>query len=84
MAYSVITGSTSGHCCFEYTVSDDNGQTICETFDEQSAIRICAALNGVDAAKVLVMPRPHTQMSEGELVREFELRAAARKLVQVV
>ena len=57
--YKVVKGSQSGHCCFEATVVDTtqptilNGQwfneqyaPVCECFDEEDAIEICARMNG--------------------------------------
>lgn len=53
--YEVKDESTSGHCCFECTVVDTQhvdsvtGEvsvaSLCETFDPESARRICDALN---------------------------------------
>jgi len=50
--YSIVEESLSGHCCFEYTVVDneilrEDGKPswICETFEKEEAELICNALN---------------------------------------
>lgn len=53
--YLIIEASTSGHCCFEYTIVDTKEgkescgdswkRKMCETFGKQEAIEICNALN---------------------------------------
>ena len=58
MRYVVIPESQSGHCCFDYTIVDTerpqliNGMRynkqcapVCECFEEEDALLICAALN---------------------------------------
>lgn len=48
MRYVVVSGSESGHCCFEFTVVDTQEETtVCECFDEVSAVKIADALNKV-------------------------------------
>ena len=56
--YQIVSGSQSGHCCFEYTVVDTlkpliicgcqyEGQfeVVCETFELEEATLVCDALN---------------------------------------
>lgn len=66
MRYKIYEGSASGHCCFEYTILDTQVyesiagrpddqvgyfKSLCETFDENSAIQICLSLNGGDGCE---------------------------------
>ncbi len=44
--FVIVDGSKSKHCCFEYTIVDiQENKTMCETFNKESAILICMALN---------------------------------------
>ena len=55
--YIIIEESTSGHCCFGYTIVDTKAgketigtyigwkRVMCETFEKEEAIEICTALN---------------------------------------
>jgi len=52
--YKVVSGSTSGHCCFSATVVDTSKpckyaegeyESICECFENEDAERIVAAMN---------------------------------------
>jgi hypothetical protein len=45
--FIIVAESVSGHCCFEYSVLDtsEGGGTMCETFDKDTAVMICYALN---------------------------------------
>ncbi len=53
--FIVVNESLSAHCCFGYTIVDTSHgkesfgdywkKTMCETFEEEEAIIICAALN---------------------------------------
>lgn len=57
--YKVVPGSTSQHCCFDFSVivskprevreywGDDGVDTMCECFDEAAAKKIAAALNAL-------------------------------------
>ena len=52
MRYKIYNDSSSGHCCFSYTIVDTKKisstgyyKNICETFYEEQAILICKALN---------------------------------------
>lgn len=53
--FVILEDSDSGHCCFEYSILDtekinevwsEKYESICETFDIESAESICEALNG--------------------------------------
>ena len=52
--FIILEDSDSGHCCFEYSILDTKKtnevwlkkhESICETFDIESAESICKALN---------------------------------------
>ncbi len=53
--YIIIKESTSGHCCFGYSIVDTTWGTesyedswkrrMCETFEAKEAVEICDALN---------------------------------------
>jgi hypothetical protein len=53
--YIIVEGSSSGHCCFQYTIVDTlEGKesygdywkkSLCETFERAEAEIICVALN---------------------------------------
>ncbi len=52
MRYKIATESSSGHCCFGYSIIDVTSiqydycyEDIAETFELQDAIKICEALN---------------------------------------
>lgn len=49
--YKTISGSHTAHCCFEASVIDTQNDKIamCECIDEESAKRICDALNAAEA-----------------------------------
>lgn len=46
ISYYKVKGSESGHCCFDWTVVNSSGDSVCECFDEEDADRIVKALNG--------------------------------------
>lgn len=48
--YIVEVGSSSAHCCFEYTVVDTeaNNRPICETFCLIDANKVAEALNNLE------------------------------------
>ena len=54
MKYKIIGDSVSGHCCFECSVIDvtkiqyKEGYVVAETFNQESAILICIALNKLE------------------------------------
>lgn len=37
-------GSESGHCCFESSITDENGDVVCEFFDKEEAKLVFDAL----------------------------------------
>ena len=49
--YCVEEGSNSGHCCFTHTVvdSENDGESLCECFEEADAVKIADALNRASA-----------------------------------
>ena len=61
--FKVVSGSTTGHCCFDASVVDTvieampenehkpGAWTVCECFAVSDAERICARLNYADAEK---------------------------------
>lgn len=63
MRYEVREGSQSAHCCFSATVVDttkphiladgkqyqDHCDSVCECFEVEDAIKICAALNAAES-----------------------------------
>lgn len=50
--YKVVAGSSSQHCCFDYTIVDTGNldgfgfpESICECFEVEDATLVAAALN---------------------------------------
>jgi hypothetical protein len=48
--YTVVKGSDSGHCCFEWSILRD-GETVCEGWDEAEIRLIAALLNEYEKYK---------------------------------
>lgn len=81
--YIVQEESTSGHCCFQFTIEDTHQmdrrfrkpQAVCECFDRDAAKLVCAALNAAadQAADVWVCVDCGTRTgSRVELLAHFD------------